>query len=429
MREFSLFVFFFAIAMGVSAQSQYRLNQAKIDKQHAGIGFEIHTPNFGNRILLEDSWKGFNIITSMFEAKVAFGEVHLTEEDIGFTEGDFVPNFAGKRAWGSHVYFGVSAPISKLAIGAQRSSVIKARFHPNINFGFGNYRVTDYREGDRSSFPYMSLGMSARLRLPVVTLEVGFNAGVGFGVGDHFDPWRYHVLQPYAVIRFDGRKQKLDPKMVTVNATAYHVENYQSKTTKTTTYQQRGGRNVKVDTYTTQISADVHVNKTKVGLEDIGVFVGIGPKISINNFKRRHYIPSTQMVGGVMTARSGMFVMNLTYEGGELGHGTLLEDEEWNSQVDDSETVGMGKMKVAQGYVDFGLDISPFLSALMGVIREDDGSVTTFNAVTAGWAIGFASVNNQSFIDPAAVAYYDDLITADPEKANSVFDPRESSTG
>ena len=428
MRCFIL-LFLLVPVLGMSqTNSKFKELQKKIDNQHAGIGFEFYKPRFGKRIIVNEPWVDFNMLTSCFEAKVGFGEIELPEPVLGFND-EYVAVYKGRKAFGSHLYFGINAPFTGLRLGAQNSSIMKARFHPVITWGIGGYRTWEYNSDKQSTMYYSSLGFGARLRLPLATLEAGINWGAGFSTGDHSDEWRYHTVKPYIVIRFDGRKQRLDPRMVTVGATAYHVENFNSKTTKSTGYSTVNGKTYKTETTTTYSSADVVVNKTKVGLEDIGPFFGIGPKLSINNYRRRHYIPATTMFGAVATGRAGWMVMNLTFEGGKLGHGTTLEGESWKEQVDDNDDFGAGTLKVNQFYFDLGLDISPALTAMLGLVRDDDGSVTTFNAVTAGWSIGHAIIGDQAFANAGAGSQFDALLLANPDVAPELIDPRASGSG
>lgn len=409
--------------------SVYKENQKKLDLNHSGIGFELVTPNYGSRIKTETKWLGFNFLADCFEVRLSFGKLLLSEPYLGYSPKPLpTPVYAGRYAFGRDFSIGANVPITNFRIGAQRSSIDMLRAHPFFTFSAGN---SSYREVNNSllakdNLYYLGLGTGMRFRMPLITLEprVGFNFGIH--TGDNYDAFKWYFVSTGLVVRFNGRKQLLDPKLVSVPTQNFSVSNYRSKSTTSTYYSTQSGRTYKNTVTSTYSSADVQVSRGTVGVQDIGPLMGVGAKLSLNSFKRESYIPRGWLLGAVAHARGGLAVMGVNIEAGKIGHGS----EAKKKKVDRSQTYGMGTMNTVQGYVDIGMDISPLIMSMLGVIRQDDGAATSFASITAGYSIGYAKVFNQQFDNPGAPAIYDSkLYYATPEERTYANDPALSKGG
>lgn len=411
-QSFALLIFLnLAAPLHAQDKESFRKNQKLLDGNYGGIGFELTTPNYGDRIRIDESWVGFNVLADKFEFRWVFGKALLSEPEPEFGFGDKLPppRFGYRFAAGSDVSVGGSFPFTGLRFGAQNNSLMVGRIHPVFNFQFGKATFREQNtSGRKDGFWYTGVGFGARLRFPIVSVEPSFRANIGFQTGDNFDAFKWFSLGPSVIIRFDARKQKLDPTMVTVPTNNWSVQNYSSSSSSRTYTTYQGGRTTKVTETTTVTSYDVKVTKGSVGVQDIGSFLGIGPKIAINNYFASNYIPRGQLIGVGMHGRSGPGFFGINIEGGTIGHGSVLEDSDAiRKGADDKENFGMGTYRSFQMYADIGFDLSPFLMSVLGVTREESNA-TSFTSVVGGYSLGYAFISNQQFQNNFAEQSYTD---------------------
>lgn len=390
----NVLVFFFVFGIAYS-QSDYSKNQKKLDLNHTGIGFELIRPNFGPRIMVEKNWVGFNFLADVLDARFSFGEVLLSEPVLGFTDNKPAPVYAGRYSYGANYYIGALFPFSNLRAGNQVSSLNMKRIHPVLGVGFGG---TTFKQQSnlnlKDAFYYMGVNLGVRLRLPVITIEPNINFNLGIQTGENNDAFKYYSVMPSVIFRFEGRKQYLDPSLVSVPSQQVSVSNYRSTTTERTYTRYDGTRMKETTTYS---SADVKVTSGTVGIQDIGPFAGIGFKYSMNGLRKSDYLPRGQLLGGVIHAKGGPLYMGFTMEGGRIGHGSEIRNpDKWFKKVDRNEDYAPGTYNNFQTYFDLGMDISPALLAVLGMVREETNA-TSYSSVIAGYSFGFAAVFNQRF--------------------------------
>ncbi len=418
------------------AQQSFKDAQKKLDANHCGIGLEVFKPNFGDRVRTENNWIGFNFLVDGFETKLGFGELLLSEPDptVGFGDKPNPPIFTDRESYGGHFSVGVNLPFSKLRFGNQSSYINVKRLHPTFSFAMGGYRGWEKQDRmTKDAFYYLGAGLGARLRLPVLTIEPFINTNVGFHGGSNFDAFKWFVINTGVVFRFDGMKQFLSPRLVSVPTTNYKVSNYTSSSYTTVHYENRGGQRQRVETIHTTSSADVSVSNGSLGIQDIGTFTGLALKYSFNNYKRSLYIPRTWLGGIGVHGRSGAGFAGINLDFGKIGHGSQLEDpdKKWFRKVSQHYEYGKGTMNTIMAYCDIGFDISPGLLAMLGMVRNDDGSATSFASIIAGYSFGYAYVYNQQFDDEeTAVSRYNSIFNAwGAEEPTFKNDPRESKSG
>ena len=430
MIKYVIAILIFGLASSLSAQSDrsaYRANQKILDKNHGGIGLEILKPSFGNRIETENNWIGFNILSDIFETRLSFGEVHISEPEplIGFGDDLPPPRYEGRYAYGGSFSLGLNTPISSIRIGAQRSSTFVFRAHPTFSFFAGG--TTFIEKNDRSrkdSYYFMGTGMGFRLRLPLLTIEPNISVCAGIPTGTNFDATKWWSVQSGIIFRFDARKQLLDPKLVSVPSTSYSISNYRSSSSQSVHYRNDG---TKVTSTTTYSSADVSVSSGSIGVQDIGALGEVGIKYSINNFKSRGYIPPGRLVGVNFTVRGGPLLLGYNLEFGEVGHGTeLSKPEKWARKVSEGESRGAGSFQAFQTYFDIGFDASPALLSMLGVVMQSSDA-TSYFSIVAGYSIGYAGMSNQTFDnESSSLQFYGNEPDAE---ATERTDPRLSDGG
>ncbi len=376
-------------------QSSYKENQRKLDLNHTGIGFELVRPNFGSRIMTEQRWFGFNFLADVLDARFSFGEVLLSEPVLGFTDGKPAPVYANRYTYGANYYIGALFPISGLRVGNQVSSLNVKRIHPVLGIGFGGTTFKQKsNQNIKDAFYYLGVNVGARLRLPIITIEPNISFNVGIHTGDNYDAFKWYSIMPSLIFRFEGRKQYLDPSLVTVGMQQVSVSNYRSKSYESTYYRSDGTRMKRTTTYS---SADVKVTPGSVGIQDIGPFAGVGLKYSMNGIRKTDYLPRGQMFGGVLHIKGGPLYTGFTMEGGRIGHGSEIDNSKsWFKKVENNEDYAPGTYNNFQTFFDIGMDISPALLSVLGMVREET-SATSYSSVIAGYSFGYAAVFNQQF--------------------------------
>lgn len=406
---------------GQRKDNYYKKNQAKLDNLHSGIGIEFIKPRLGNHVSIEKPWMGVNILSDIFEFKLAYGKMQLAD----YAEAE-IPSFInGREALGRLMSFGVSIPVSALGLGAQRNQLLTFRAHPIINISLGEYKFNEYQWNYSSPLYFISFSPGYRLRFPMMSIDYSINASIGVNTGDKPGDYNWWVIAPTLTLRFDGLKQTLDPAIVYVPATQYTLENARTYTQSEIIRDYRSGGADKLRT-TSYSSADVKVKNISVGLQDIGPFLGVGPRVNVTNIFSTTYTEPTFLTGLAIHYRQGLWMTGLNLEGGKTGHASALQKDgdEFKRKVDKDENFGSGTLQVFNGFADAGFDIAPFIASMLGVIREDDGKATTFSALTFGFSLGYSLVSDQSFKIPDNSSYYD--LLDDPSFFN---DPRQSSSG
>ncbi|MEO1515477.1 MAG: hypothetical protein AAFV95_10700 [Bacteroidota bacterium] len=420
--------------LSLQAQS-YQDNQRKLDLHHGGIGLEVARPTFGAYSGAETPWYGINLLADGFEFRWLMGRIGMNpSEGLGFTDDKLPkPDSYGNNYIGREWSVGALFPFTKIRLGAQAGSAKVARFHPILGINFGSYAF--WEEGrydqDKDWYGYMGIKPGVRLRLPLVTAELTLNTTIGLYSGDLNKPVRWVNFMPSLVIRLDALKQKLDPSMVYVDGAQVNVENYTSKTTSRTYTRGTGTGKQRVTEITTESSADIRVKPTKVGIQDIGPFFGIGPKLSVSSIRSDHAMPVGVMYGAEVTTKSGWFYLSLNVEGGKIGHASEMENPEDKKEkkVNLRKDFGRGSYQTAMGYFDIGIDISPIALSMLGVVREETTG-TSYFSLMAGYSIGLSNMRNQQFDNPAAAATYDQLLANNREDIQAYrLDPREAGFG
>lgn len=361
--------------------------------EYFGLGLEVSRPYFGKRTKVESNWYGFNLLAGFLEAKLSFGQAQFSEPIIGFGDGTNTPRFSGRTAFGTDFTLGVNAALPSIG----RYDFEYKRVQPTIAMSLGGTSFIESKNrGNSGTFYHFGVGIGARIRLPLMTIEPGirFNVGLYSHNGDN-DALKYGSIIPSIIFRFDSRKDFIDGESVSVKASTYSVSNVKSKSNTRSNY--RG--NTKTTTTTTTTTANVSSSSGSVKVLDIGDFVAIGPKFGFNSFKTKHYMNRGWIAGVNLTARKSVFLGGLNIEYGKMGHGTEIKNEASRlyKRVDRSIKInGDERFTTFQAYADIGVDITTIPLSLLGLVREFSGT-TNLTALTLGYSVGFAGVNNDKY--------------------------------
>jgi hypothetical protein len=417
----SLFIGFSTISLAQNKidkkefRKKKRKVEHKLDKSHGGLGVSLYTPTFGNKVTISEPWMEANALFDVVELKLGFGTSYVLRENNRLEED-----------YGTHLYAGVNYPITLLAFGRQKSAFNVMRGHPVIAGGIGYFGFTDkFTNSSKATDKqwYFGINPGYRIRLPFVSIEGNFNMKIGLSKKGEMDGYsKRFTFYPSGTLRFDALKWFFNPKMVQASGTMTSVSNIQSSSYRSGNY-----------IYTTT-TYDVTVSPIKMGVQDIGGHIGVGPKISFMNPNRDAHIPTSLLVGVAAEGRFAAADFGLTVEGGKVGHGGLLipksgDDHKYRKKLDKSERNGLGTLNMVNVYTQLGVDITSLILIPFG-ISIDKGKSTSYLGLTAGINVGAHFSWGQEFINHGDAAIYDQRLAADNGASKEKFiDPRKVGTG
>lgn len=405
-------------------RKQRRKFENDLDKQHGGIGVSAYVPNFGKNIK-SGVWMEASLLTDLLELRLGYGKINV----IGYGKkrtAEYQNLPLNDSMYGVNMYIGGSLPLKFLDFGYQKSWINVFRGHPIIDFGVG-YRgfssYKDYRKLATNHLIYAGVAPGYRIRFPLGSLDLKFNMEFTYGSGISKDYFGWFTFFPSLTLRLDALKMYYNPKSVTIHGTQTSVKNYKSTSYYVGNYRY---------TYSTY---DLVTTPISMGISDIGVHIGIGPKISFMAPRNEQYIPTSIMLGVVAQGRAAFLDFGLTLEGGKIGHGGKLKSKSkdkapfYKRVLDKSFQDGQGTMNTFNFYSQIGFDLTSTIASLGG-ISISKGGATSFFSFSAGVNVGGHYTWNQKFIDPNDAAIYDQRIIENNGKAREKYvDPRQVGIG
>lgn len=440
-----LFTFFLIHSLGLYAQDsigkpvitaemkkEFRKNQYRLDLNHGGIGISFFKPNLSTIATYDQPWIGVDILSDILQFKFGLGTNQLNGTiPYGFTGTEYV----NTREFGYQFSVGLNAPLRFLNFGAQKSPAKTFRGHPVLATEIGAFTMTNeasYYLKNTSQIWYLGINPGYRLRIPFGSVEFNLNTRIGISTGQNSDYYKGLGFYPSITFRLDALKWKYLPQLVSVDASSVSLSNIQTREEYNGTRYNSDGSSVSY--YTTYTTADVHVSNFKMGIQDIGTCVGLGPKFSFMSPKRSPYIPLGRLYGLVLEARSGSIDAGFCLEGGNVGHGGTLKEKnddegEYYFKLNRTKTEGQGTINVFNAYMNFGIDITSLALVPFG-IAVDKGEATSFFGITAGFLVGGHFAWGQEFIDPTSESNYAFKLEADQGRAKEKFiDPSKAKGG
>lgn len=415
---------------------KYRENQFEIDKNYGGMGPLLFTPNFGSGVSLPSPWYGVSMLSDVFEIRFALGEVDLVQPRVSKTSDYVYPIGSYGKDFGYMLSVGANFPLKFLTVGAYQSPIRVFRGHPTFGAHFSYYNFKEgTNEPGKTSIYALSINPGYRVRFPFGSVEFNLDTRLGFTLVDDFAGTGYNFykaagISPTFTLRFDAFKGILNPSMVSVAAQQATVSNVQSTTTRTGT---RYSGNTRIETYTTYTTADVTVSNFNIGIQDIGPYIGVGPKYSFMSKRRGNHINIGQLYGVALEGRAAFADFGLTLEGGTIGHGSALEykdDFEPRRKLDKSQSTPAGDLNMFNFYTNLGIDISQFFLVPFGLV-VDKGEATSFLSASAGIIVGGHYAFDQQYDTPElAASFAADIVANDPEQLKNKFvDPSDVGLG
>lgn len=405
--------------------NQFRQNQYQIDKNYTGIG-PIHArPKFGYGIEVPNAWYGVNILSDVFEIKYLMGQANKIQP---INLDDEMPPADYGSDYGYMLSLGANIPLNLLTVGAYHHAFNQWRGHTTLGIGLGYGQfIPQEKINGKVNLYFMEFAPGYRFRFPYASLEFNLNMHLGFsgaeeGITNYYSFYKGSSIYPSFTLRFDGFKAVFNPHMVSAKGSLTTVSNVKTNTTYNGS-SRRG--NQRIDYYTTTTTADVTVTPMNIGIQDIGPYFGLGPKVSLMNPKRQAYTNLSILVGAVAEMRMAAFDFGLTLEGGQVGLGSELEFKGVNNprrKLDKDESSPVGSVNVVNFYANIGMDISPLFLLPLG-ITYDKGDATSFFSATMGLNVGIHQSFNPTFDDPTSSIYFQELINDNPDVNPRYLDP------
>lgn len=433
---FLLFLFINGVAFSQEtaiseAQLQkYKENQYALDKNYGGMGPMIFKPNFGKGVEITDPWFGVSMLSDVLEFQFAVGKTNLRQpikEETILPSGDWGSDF------GYMMSVGGTVPINALNFGSYKNQLRVFRGHPTVGgaMGWYNFKSTNQYNHSKTNLYFLNINPGYRVRLSVGSIEANLNMRLGFHTGGgNYQFYRASGIYPSLTFRMDAMKGLLNPSLVSVSGSLTTVDNVQTDTRYTGSRHTSGGR---IDYYTTTTTADVTVTPLNVGVQDVGPYFGIGPKLSFMSPRRSDHINLGRLVGVAAEGRISAFDFGVTLEGGNIGHGSALDFKGENKpsrKLDKTDSEPIGTLNTLNMYATVGFDISPIFLMPFGIII-DKGEATSFLSSSAGFIIGGHYAFGQQYDNPIyAEQFVDDILENDPALLKNKFvDPSDVGGG
>ncbi len=408
------------------AKKKYRAFQHQLDRQHCGMGIELSSPVLGSSFTTGERWFGFNILADIAEIRFGFGRTQFSEPEFGAFGGPIITTDMHTK----YMSFGVNLPLKFATLGAQGSFIKQFRGHPFIAFSGGAMRFKPELGNSYSGRQIIFMGAAPgyRLRIPLGSIDVGFNVNLGIrdGLGDGFFSL---TTGTFVAIRLDALKSKLDPEMVQLSFAHAHMSNVDIESkTYLKDFSPSG-----YSTYTTETTTkyDIVASSGRMGFQNIGSFFGVGPRIGINNLASEVYQPRGLVYGLSAHSRASIMYLGLNFETGTMGHATLMKQDGdgYEKRIEKIHSWGKGTFNTTRVFGDVGIDITPLLFVLSGTAVSGYSDITSFSSLMFGLSFGQAFTGGQKFDDPGASARYDQYHLNFPIEQSYHNDPRLSESG
>lgn len=429
MKSFLNFVFLFFIICSTRTifaqltedqyRAQYRENQITLDQEYSGVGLDFSRPNFGKQVVTDGRWMGIDLVSNILHLNYSVGKTKMGFE--GFDK-KLDTSFAFLPHTGQNLSIGLNVPLP-IGIGQQQSYARVLRLNPVVGFDVGAYK---FWEGDKKIgfIGYASLNAGLRLRVPFGAIEAGWRFRAGVQSLDYLDSYKSSGIDSYITLRLDGLKPVLNPNMVTFSARQGEIKRMESIRVSNSRYLGGGVYQISSKTYT---FVDVEVHSTTLGFQDIGPFFGVGPRIGFNSQRSSYFSDRGRLYGVAAQARASVVSVGLNFEGGRIGHASVMEvkGSNFTRKVDKSQNFAMGSNRVFNTFLDVGFDISDMLLSLSLIEVDRDYGVTSFFSVSVGYSMGFSIVSQHVYNTDADIAKLVEFESKFTGFGNGVYKPHE----
>lgn len=393
----------------------------------SGIGLDAYLPPVNSGATVATPWVNINALLYCVELQAGFGRLSADASRLpaDVTAAGGSPGTPGVDVYGRNFAININLPIAPGTLGfnsGRPGSLLRGQLFGA--FGIGGFGLW---EGDRQykgSLLYFSAAPGYRLYNNFLSAELRLVGMAGMTVGDGYENYfKKTSVSPMLTLRMNGLFNRLVQGQSLVGNSSLQYDNVQ--TSKSRTYTSEGVYE------TTTTTADVSIRRGTSVLNDIGRYVGIGPRVSFTRPMDEHFSGASMLAGLSLYARPGKILLGLNAETGTAGHASVTTNQGLAKRTPDhAETYGTGTLKTTNVFADFGVDISSLCKSLITQEVEDKNNVTTFASINIGYSLGYSFVQGQTFTNPqTAVPLYDSMFATTTEPSTARIDPRKSASG
>lgn len=408
----------------------YFQNQKGLDIRTSGIGIEHSTVNYGEHY-----------------QPVTFNKVHIRAHIAEFKAGigdAYYYSPLTKKTFNTEVKtwsLGVNYPISALGIG-RANSTKGVRLLPFVAFDFGQSTFKDFASNSKmASAFHLTLAPGYRLKLPYFIIEARLNttwnnltetkypAPISLTANGELikeKSFKNFSFTPCVSIILDGLFSKFNPEHSRISGSVAVYDKITSKDFYTTeTYNSRSGKMEKDGLYKTETTYEYHVESVTLPINDVGAFIGVGPRLIFKPAATNSYHMPTLMGGIGAHARVKLFSFDINADKGIAGFASQAKT---NGKIMKTETVAKGYFDMTNVTANVGIDLGPVLLGLIGVLAKRDGQTPYFN-ISGGYIFGYSFIGSYHYDNPIAGKSYQDYFNAHPDERTAYNDASSNTSG
>ncbi len=409
----------------------YFHNQKQLDINTSGIGIEHSSHSYGNH---------YQPVTFN---KIAI-RAHIVEFKAGIGDAYYYSTLS-KTTFNTEVKtwsLGVNYPVSALGIG-RANSTHGIRLLPFIAADFGRSVFRDYA-GDRkpaSSF-HVTVAPGYRLKLPYFIVEARLNATWNNLTETDYNPKTVYMTSsgdllkeksfkafsftPSVSILLDGLFSKFKPEHSRISGSMAVYDKVTSKDFYTTeTYNPRTGKMEKDGLYKTESTYEYHVEHVTLPINDVGAFIGIGPRLLFKPASANSYHMPSLMGGFGAHARVKLFSFDINADKGSAGFASQAKT---NGKIMKTETLAKGSFDMTNVTANVGIDLGPVLLGLVGIIAKRNGETPYFN-INGGYIFGYSFIGAYRYNNVIAGQSRQDYFNTHPDERTVYNDAASNTSG
>jgi len=409
----------------------YFANQKELDRATSGIGIEHSTVKFGNNYK-PVTFNKVIVRANIVEFKLGIGDAYYYSPQSELTYNTQV----------NHWSIGINYPLSVLGIG-RANSTRGIRLVPFIaaDFGHSSFKEPATNSKLAESF-HLSVAPGYRLKIPFLIVDFRLNT-----TWNNLTETKYHPtliaitstgdiikeksfktfnVTPTISIIIDGLFSKFNPKFSRIAGSVAVYDKVTKKEYYTTeNYNSRTGKMEKDGLYKTETTYEYHVESVTLPINDIGAFIGVGPRLIYKPVSKNSYRMPTLMGGVGAHGRIKMFSFDINADKGTAGFSGQVKE---NGKPITSDIIGKGSFDMTNVTANAGIDLGPFLLAVIGIGAKRSGETPYFN-ISGGFIFGYSFIGNYKYNDKVVGQSYQAYFDANPDARTIYNDAASNKSG
>jgi hypothetical protein len=409
----------------------YRVNQKQLDISTTGIGIEHSSVHYGDHYL-PVHFNKIVIRANIAEFKVGVGNADYYSPITNLYYNTEVKNWS----------LGINYPLSALGIG-RANSTKGIRLVPFFAADFGHSTFKDYPSNSKlaTSF-HLTVAPGYRLKLPYFIVEARLNT-----TWNNLTETRYHPnviaittagdlvkeksfktfsFTPSISIIIDGLFSRFNPQQSRISGS---MAVYDKITTenfyRNESYNANTGRTEKEGLYKTETTYEYHAESVTLPINDVGAFIGIGPRLLFKPAATNSYHMPSLMGGIGAHARVALLSFDLNADKGTAGFASQAKTD---GRILKTETKAKGNFDMTNLTANVGIDLGPVLLSFLGILAKRNGETPYFN-ISGGYSIGYSFIGNYRYNNPVVGKDYQDYFDANPGERTKYTDAASNKSG